>query len=159
MVRQRNPSVVESDSDDDQEIHEETPQRSRSKSGRGSRNVMQGGEASGSHGARGRTPRIPPVDLDPQQIHRHGSQQVMMMVARMMRLTSPLPTLPLSEGWFSIERRLVDLQMSLSQILPPAEGPLFSRTSDSKTLHCVFVMLGSMVIGFGPFSMLIFITL
>jgi hypothetical protein len=59
MVRLRNPSVVESDSDDDQEIHEETPPRSRSKRGRGSGNVMQGGEASGSHGARGRTARNP----------------------------------------------------------------------------------------------------
>jgi hypothetical protein len=55
MVRRRNPSVVESDSDDDQEIREETPPRSRSKHGRGSENVMQGGEASGYHGARDRT--------------------------------------------------------------------------------------------------------
>jgi hypothetical protein len=59
MVRRRNPSVVESDSDDDQEIREETPLRSRSKRGRGSGNVMQGGEASGSHGGRGRTARNP----------------------------------------------------------------------------------------------------
>ena len=59
MVRQRNPSVVESDSSDEQEIHEETPPRSRSKRGRGSGNVMQGGEASGSHGARGRTAQNP----------------------------------------------------------------------------------------------------
>jgi hypothetical protein len=91
-------------------------------------------------------PRILPVALDLRQIHRLGSQQVMMMVARMMRLTSPLPTLPLSEGWYSTGRRLVDLRMSLSHILLPAEGPLFSRTSDSRTLHYVFVMLGSMVI-------------
>jgi hypothetical protein len=55
MVRRRNPSVVESDSSDEHEIHEESPPRSRSKRGRGSGNVMQGGEASGSHGARGRT--------------------------------------------------------------------------------------------------------
>jgi hypothetical protein len=60
MVRRRNPSVVESDSDDDtQEIREETPPCSRSKHGHGSGNVMQGGEASGSHGARGRTTRNP----------------------------------------------------------------------------------------------------
>jgi hypothetical protein len=59
MVCRRNPSVVESDSDDDQEIHEETPPRSRSKRGQGSGNVMQGGEASGSHGARGLTTRNP----------------------------------------------------------------------------------------------------
>jgi hypothetical protein len=59
MVRRRNPSVVESDSDDDQEIREETPPHFRSKRGRGSGNVMQGGEASGSHGARGRTARNP----------------------------------------------------------------------------------------------------
>jgi hypothetical protein len=57
---------------------------------------------------------IPPVSLDPRQIHRHGSQLVMMTEARMMKLTSPLPTLPLSEGWFSTGQRLVDLQMSLS---------------------------------------------
>jgi hypothetical protein len=59
MVRRRNPSVVESDSSDEQEIHEDTPPRSRSKRGRGSGNVMQGGEASGSHGARGRTAQNP----------------------------------------------------------------------------------------------------
>jgi hypothetical protein len=60
MVRRRNPSVVESDSvDDAQEIREETPPRSRSKRGRGSGNVMQGGEASGSHGARGQTAQNP----------------------------------------------------------------------------------------------------
>jgi hypothetical protein len=60
MVRLKNPSVVESDSDDDaQEIREGTPPRSRSKCRRGSRNVLQGGEALGSHGARGRTTRNP----------------------------------------------------------------------------------------------------
>jgi hypothetical protein len=60
MVRRSNPSIAESDSDDDaQEIHEETPPWSRSKRGRGSGNVMQGGEASGSHGARGRTTQNP----------------------------------------------------------------------------------------------------
>jgi hypothetical protein len=60
MVRHRNPSVVESDSDDDApEIHEETPPRSRSKRERRSDNVLPGGEASGSHGARGRTTRNP----------------------------------------------------------------------------------------------------
>jgi hypothetical protein len=60
MVHCRNPSVVESDSDDDaQEIREETPPRSRSKRGRGSGNVMHGGEASRSHGARGRMARNP----------------------------------------------------------------------------------------------------
>jgi hypothetical protein len=61
MVHRRNPSVVESDSDDDTpEIREETPpRRSRSKRGRGSGNVLPGDEASGSHGARGRTARNP----------------------------------------------------------------------------------------------------
>jgi hypothetical protein len=60
MVCCRNPSVVESDSNDDApEISEETPPRSRSKCGRGFGNVLQGGEASGSHGARGRTARNP----------------------------------------------------------------------------------------------------
>jgi hypothetical protein len=60
MVRCRNPSVVESDSDDDAlEIREETPPRSRSKRGHGSSNVLPGSEASGSHGARGQTARNP----------------------------------------------------------------------------------------------------
>jgi hypothetical protein len=104
-------------------------------------------------------PGIPPTSLDPRQTLKHGSPLVIMMVARMMKLTSPLPTHPFSEGWFSTGRRLIDLQMSLSQILLPVEGPLFSRISDSKTLHCVFVMLESMVIGSGPFIMSIFITL
>jgi hypothetical protein len=51
--------VVESDSSDDQEIHGDTPPCARSKHGRGSGNVMQGGEASGSQGACGRTARNP----------------------------------------------------------------------------------------------------
>jgi hypothetical protein len=61
MVRHRNLSVVESDSDDDAlEIREETPpRRSRSKRRRGSGNVLPGDEASGSHGAHGRTTRNP----------------------------------------------------------------------------------------------------
>jgi hypothetical protein len=60
MVRRRNPSVVESDSDDDApEIREDTPPWSRSKRGRGSVNVLPGGESLGSHGARGRTARNP----------------------------------------------------------------------------------------------------
>jgi hypothetical protein len=59
-MRRRSPSVVESDSSDDApEIREDTPPRSRSKRGRGSGNVMPGGEASGSHGPRGRTTRNP----------------------------------------------------------------------------------------------------
>jgi hypothetical protein len=58
MVRRRNPSVVESDSSDDApKIHEDTPPRSRSKCGRESGNVMPSGEASRSHGPRGRTAR------------------------------------------------------------------------------------------------------
>ena len=60
MVRRRNSSVVESDSDDDAlEIREDTPPQSRSKRGRGSGNVLPGGEASGSHGARGQMARNP----------------------------------------------------------------------------------------------------
>jgi hypothetical protein len=51
--------VVESDSSDDQEIHGDTPPRSRSKRGRGSGNVMPGAEASGSQSTRGRTSRNP----------------------------------------------------------------------------------------------------
>jgi hypothetical protein len=60
MVRRRNQSIVEYDSyDDAPEIREETPPRSRSKRGRGSGNVLPGGEASGSHGAHGRTTQNP----------------------------------------------------------------------------------------------------
>jgi hypothetical protein len=159
MVRRRNPSVVETDSDDDQEIREETPPHSRSKRGRGSGNVMQGGEALGSYGARGRTARNPsgrsrlaanPHAWEPTSDDDRGKDD---------EVDLPSANAPIIRGWFFTGQRLVDLQMSLSQISLPAEGPPFSRTSDSKTLHCVFVMLGSMVIGSGPFSMLIFITL
>jgi hypothetical protein len=60
MVRRRNSSVVKSDSDDSSpEIREEVPSRSRSKRGRGSRNVMMGGEASGSQSSHRRTTRTP----------------------------------------------------------------------------------------------------
>jgi hypothetical protein len=103
--------------------------------------------------------RIPPVGLDPRPIPKHGSQLAMMMEARMTKLISHLPTHPLSGGWFFTGRRAIGLAMSLLLISLLAEGLLFSRTSASKILHYVFVMLGSMVIGSGPFSMLIFITL
>jgi hypothetical protein len=60
MVRRRNPSVVESDSDDDApEIREDTPPRSISKRERGSDNVLPSGEASRSHGAHEWTTRNP----------------------------------------------------------------------------------------------------
>jgi hypothetical protein len=60
MVCRRNPSVIESDSNEDSlEIHEEVPTRSRSKRGRGSRNVVMGAEASGSQSGRGRMTRTP----------------------------------------------------------------------------------------------------
>jgi hypothetical protein len=60
MVRRRNLSVIESDSDDiSPEIREETPSRSGSKRGWGSGNVMMGGEASVSQGSRGRMARTP----------------------------------------------------------------------------------------------------
>jgi hypothetical protein len=60
MVCRRNPSVVESDSDDDvPEVQEDTPPRSRSKRGRGSGNVMPVGKSSESHGPCGRTARNP----------------------------------------------------------------------------------------------------
>jgi hypothetical protein len=44
-------------------------------------------------------PGIPLVGPDPRQIHMHGKQEVMMMVGKMMRLTFPLPTPLLFEGW------------------------------------------------------------
>jgi hypothetical protein len=60
MVRRRNPSVIESDSDEDSpEIHEEVPSRSKSKRGRCSRNVVMGAEASRSQSGRGHTARTP----------------------------------------------------------------------------------------------------
>jgi hypothetical protein len=60
MVRRRNPSIIESDSDEDSpKIHEEVPTRSRSKQGRGSRNVVMGAEASGSQSGRGRVTQTP----------------------------------------------------------------------------------------------------
>jgi hypothetical protein len=60
MVRCRNPSVIESDSNEDSpEIYEEVPSRSRSKRGRGYGNVVMGVEASGSQSDRGRTARTP----------------------------------------------------------------------------------------------------
>jgi hypothetical protein len=67
MVRRRNPSVVESDSDDDApEIREDTPPRSRSKRGRGSGNVLPGGDASGLMELADERPGIPPVGLVPR---------------------------------------------------------------------------------------------
>jgi hypothetical protein len=43
-------------------------------------------------------PGIPPVGLDPRQIHKPRRQLVMMREAKMMKLISLLPTLPLSGG-------------------------------------------------------------
>jgi hypothetical protein len=102
---------------------------------------------------------IPPVDLDPREIHNPGRQLAMMTEAKMMKLISLLPTHPLSGGWFFTGRRPVALPMSQSLISLPVEGLPFSRTSASKILHYVFVMLRSMVIGSGPSNMLIFIIL
>jgi hypothetical protein len=104
-------------------------------------------------------PGIPPVGLDSRPIHKHGRQPMMMTEAKMMKLISLLPTHPLSGGWFFTGRRPVDLLMSQSLTSQLAEGLPFSRTSASKILHYVFVMLGSMVIGSGPSNMLIFIIL
>jgi hypothetical protein len=100
-------------------------------------------------------PGIPPVGLDPRQIHKPRRQPVMMREAKMMKLISLLPTHPLSRGWFFTERRLVALPMSQSLISLPAEGLPFSRTYASKILHYGFVMSGSMVIVSGPANMLI----
>jgi hypothetical protein len=157
MVRRRNPSVVESDSSNEQEIHEKTPPCSRSKRGRGSGNVMQGGALGLMELAVGQ-PEIPPVGPNPRQIHKHGSRQVMMMVERMMRLTFPLPTLLLFEGWSSTGRRPVILAMSQLRILLPAGVLHFSRTSAFGILHCAFMMPGLMGIGSGLSSMWIFTT-
>jgi hypothetical protein len=93
MVRRRNPSVVESDSSDDQEIYGDTPPRSRSKRGRGSGNVMPGAEASGLKVLAVGHPGILPVGLDLRRIRRRGSLQVMMMAGRTMKLIFPRPTL------------------------------------------------------------------
>jgi hypothetical protein len=104
-------------------------------------------------------PGIPPVGLDPRPIHKPGRQPVMMKEAKMMKLISLLPTHPLSRGWFFTGRMPDALPMSQSLISLPAEGMPFSKTSASKILHYVFVMLGSMVIGSGPSNMLISIIL
>jgi hypothetical protein len=104
-------------------------------------------------------PGIPQVGLDPRPIHKPGSQLAMMTEAKMTKLISLLPMHPLSGGWFFTGQRPVDLQMSLSRISLPAEGLPFSRTSASKILLYVFVMLGSMVIGSRPSNMSIFIIL
>jgi hypothetical protein len=91
-----------------------------------------------------RRPGIPPVGPDPRQIPRHGKQQVMMRVGKMMRLIFPLPTSLLFEGWSSTGRRPVVLAMSQLLISLPAEVLLFFRTSVSRILHCAFVMPGLM---------------
>jgi hypothetical protein len=103
-------------------------------------------------------PGIPPVGLDPRQIHTHGKRQVMMMVEKMMRLTFPLPTLLLFEGWSSTGRRPVVLAMSQLLILLPVGILHFFRTSGFRILHCAFVMLGLMGIDSGLSSMWIFKT-
>jgi hypothetical protein len=89
-------------------------------------------------------PGIPPVGPDPRQIHKHGKQQVMMMVGKMMRLTFLLPTPLLFEGWSSTGRRPVVLAMSQLLILLPAGVLHFFRTSAFRILHCAFVMPGLM---------------
>jgi hypothetical protein len=158
-VRRRNPSVVESDSDDDQEIHEETPPRSRSKRGRGSGNVMQDGEASGSHGARSRTARNPsgqsrpatnPQAWEPTSDDDRGKDDEIDLPSANAPIIRGL-VLHRAEARRSANEPVIDFTAS--------GGSALSRTSGSKTLHCVFMMLGSMVIGSRPFSMLIFITL
>jgi hypothetical protein len=115
MMHRRNPSVVESDSSDEQEIHEETPPRSRSNHPNMGEDLATSCRVVRPPGlmevAVGR-PRIHPVGPDPRQIHMHGKQQVMMMVGKMMRLTFPLPTPLLFVGWSSTGRRPVVLAMS-----------------------------------------------
>jgi hypothetical protein len=99
MVRRRNLSVVESDSDDDApEIREETPPRSRSKRGRGSGNVLPVVRPQGLMGLAVERPGIPPVGLDPRQIHKPGRLPAMMREEKMMTLISLLPMHPLSRG-------------------------------------------------------------
>ena len=112
MVRRRNPSVVESDSSDEQEIHEETPPRSRSKRGRGSGNVMQGGEASGSHGARGQTTRNPSGRSRPATNPQAWEATSDDDGGKDDEIDLPLPTPLLFEGWSSTGRRLGVLEMS-----------------------------------------------
>jgi hypothetical protein len=120
---------------------------------------MQGGEASGSHGAHGRMARNPsgrsrptanPQAWEPTSDDDGGKDDEIDLPSANAPIIRGL-VLHRAEARRSANESITDL--------PPAEGSLFSRTSDSKTLHCVFVMLGSMVIGSGPFSMLIFITL
>jgi hypothetical protein len=158
MVRRRNPYVVESDSSDDQEIHVDTPPRSRSKRGQGFGNVMQGGEASGSHGARGRTARNPsgrsrPV-TNPQAWEATSDDDG----GKDDEIDLPLPTPLLFEGWSSTGRRPVVLAMSQLLISLPAGVLLFFTTSTFRILHCAFVMPGLMGTVSGLSSMWIFTT-
>jgi hypothetical protein len=103
-------------------------------------------------------PGIPPVGLDPRQIHKPRRLPAMMREEKMMTLISLLPMHPLSRGWIFTERRPIALPMSKSLISLLAEGLPFSKTCASKILHFEFVMSRSMVIASGPSSMLIFIT-
>jgi hypothetical protein len=112
MVRRMNPSVVESDSSDDQEIHGDTPPRSRSKRGRGSRNVMQGGEASGSQGAHSRTTRNPSGQSRPATNPQAWEATSDDEGGKDDEIDLPLPTPLLFEGWSSTGRRLGVLAMS-----------------------------------------------
>jgi hypothetical protein len=104
-------------------------------------------------------PGIPPIGLNPRQIHKPRRQPAMMREEKMMTLISLLPMHPLSRGWFFTERRPVALPMSKSLISLPMEGLLSFRIYASKIQHYVFVMSGSMVIVSGPFNMLISIIL
>jgi hypothetical protein len=104
--------VVESDSSDNQEIHGDTPPHARSKRGRGSGNVMQGGEASGSQGARGRTAQNPSgrsrPTTNPQAWEATSDDEG----GKDDEIDLPLPTPLLFEGWSSTGRRLSVLAMS-----------------------------------------------
>jgi hypothetical protein len=158
MLRRRNPSVVESDSSDEHEIHEESPPCSRSKRGRGSGNVMQGGEASGSHGARGRTAQNPSGRSRPTTNPQAWEATSDDDGGKDDEIYLPLPTPLLFEGWSSTGRRPVVLAMSQSLILLPVGVLHFFRTSAFRILHCAFVMPGLMGTVSGLSSMWIFTT-
>jgi hypothetical protein len=104
--------VVESDSSDDQEKHGDTPPRSRSKRGRGSDNVMQGGEASGSQGARGRTTRNPSGRSRPATNPQAWEATSDDEGGKDDEIDLPPATPLLFEGWSSTGRRLGVLAMS-----------------------------------------------
>jgi hypothetical protein len=155
MVHRRNPSVVESNSDDSSpEIHEETPPRSRSKRGRGSDNVMMGGEASGSQGTHEQTTRNPssrsrpatnPQAWESTSDDDGGKDDVVDL--------PPAHAPPSSKDWCCTKLRLAVPQTKKLLISMPVEDLLFYKTCAFRILPFEFVMSELKIIAFGFYFM------